>query len=105
LNDKRQVKDMKHGNCGNIICVKFAHPCLRLTQIDDMPALKFGMVSKKIPIEVKEADFSSKRGEQRAESPLTLSGSARNVNEQNKDIDNSPMMNEMENLDQEMDMF
>nr|AEZ78895.1 myticin C [Mytilus galloprovincialis]AEZ78897.1 myticin C [Mytilus galloprovincialis]AEZ78898.1 myticin C [Mytilus galloprovincialis]AEZ78900.1 myticin C [Mytilus galloprovincialis]AEZ78905.1 myticin C [Mytilus galloprovincialis] len=41
----------------------------------------------------------------RAESPLALSGSARNVNEQNKDIDNSPMMNEMEHLDQEMDMF
>ncbi|VDI33642.1 Myticin C gene (presence of some frameshifts in exon 2), partial [Mytilus galloprovincialis] len=41
----------------------------------------------------------------RAESPLTLSGSARNVNEQNKEMDNSPMMNEMEHLDQEMDMF
>nr|CAM56817.1 myticin C precursor [Mytilus galloprovincialis] len=41
----------------------------------------------------------------RAESPLALSGSARNVNEQNKEMDNSPVMNEMENLDQEMDMF
>ncbi|VDI49096.1 Hypothetical predicted protein, partial [Mytilus galloprovincialis] len=41
----------------------------------------------------------------RAESPLALSGSARNVNEQNKEMDNSPMMNEVENLDQEMDMF
>ncbi|XP_076077171.1 myticin-A-like isoform X2 [Mytilus galloprovincialis] len=40
----------------------------------------------------------------RAESPLALSGSARNVNEQNKEMDNSPMMNEMEHLDQEMDM-
>ncbi|VDI77715.1 Hypothetical predicted protein [Mytilus galloprovincialis] len=41
----------------------------------------------------------------RAESPLTFSGSARNVNEQNKEMDNSPMMNEMEHLDQEMNMF
>nr|CAM56818.1 myticin C precursor [Mytilus galloprovincialis] len=41
----------------------------------------------------------------RAESPLALSGSARNVNDQNKEMDNSPMMNEMEHLDQEMDMF
>ncbi|XP_076077170.1 myticin-B-like isoform X1 [Mytilus galloprovincialis] len=41
----------------------------------------------------------------RAESPLALSGSVRNVNAQNKEMDNSPMMNEIENLDQEMDMF
>nr|AEZ79079.1 myticin C [Mytilus galloprovincialis] len=41
----------------------------------------------------------------RAESPLALSGSARNVNEQNKEMVNSPVVNEVENLDQEMDMF
>nr|CAM56833.1 myticin C precursor [Mytilus galloprovincialis] len=41
----------------------------------------------------------------RAESPLALSGSARNVNDKNNEMENSPMMNEMENLDQEMNMF
>nr|AEZ79038.1 myticin C [Mytilus galloprovincialis] len=41
----------------------------------------------------------------RAESPLALSGSARNVNDKNNEMDNSPVMNEVENLDQEMEMF
>nr|ADC29480.1 myticin-5 precursor [Mytilus coruscus] len=35
------------------------------------------------------------------ESPFALSGSAKNVNEK----DTTPVMNEMENLDQGMDMF
>nr|ACK99493.1 myticin C [Mytilus galloprovincialis] len=41
----------------------------------------------------------------RAESPLALSGSARNVNDKNNEMENSPLMNEVENLDQEMNMF